>query len=437
MLRRSGILSAFVLVLSLAGSPLVEPVPARGGWPLPGSIGAAEPRPYLIRPDVSTGYATPIDPETLLDAGAQVEIKVPEPGYVQWWCRSGDGSTLATYDGEAMVVRHAATLAVRHRFALEWGLHWCALSRDGSRLVVAIVLDRQHYASPLSWQTYDLETGALVSDIAGGLAGGLEYWLDPDGRSLYQLWWESPLESPDGPKHPTLIAYDLDAGRKRARLTLHEVVAGGWMKTLEREGTDGQIPVMYSPAGVLMPDGKRFVVVHLDRETLTVVDTETMTVERTVSLARPTGFAGRLLGLLSLAPRSAVAAAAQGATLRVALHPDGRHLYVTGTSWAPAEDGYTSRGLGLRLIDVERGLIEAELPEGVEFSVLEPSPDGRSLYVVGPSPGDDAPSPAVDLRRLDAATLETLATRELAPGGTLALIPAQALEAVGATPLEG
>jgi hypothetical protein len=41
----------------------------------------------------------------------------------------------------------------------------------------------------------------------------------------------------------------------------------------------------------------------------------------------------------------------------------------------------------------------------------------------------------MEVRRLDAATLETRAARELEVGGMLQLIPIQALEAVGASPV--
>ena len=104
-------------------------------------------------------------------------------------------------------------------------------------------------------------------------------------------------------------------------------------------------------------DGRQIALVHADRDAVTLIDTETFEVERTVELARPTGLTDRLLGLLSLAPRTALAKEpAEGSTAWGTYAVDGRFLYVWGMRTGILDDGRAeSYSTGLRLVDLSTG----------------------------------------------------------------------------------
>jgi DNA-binding beta-propeller fold protein YncE len=162
------------------------------------------------------------------------------------------------------------------------------------------------------------------------------------------------------------------------------------------------------------PDGRRLAVVHADGAAVTLVDLRNLAVEETVAIGRPTGFVDRVFGWLPFVPQEAAAKnVASGFARMATFHPDGRHLYVFGyENWKNPSGGEDRRGLGLQLVDLESGEIQAEIPADANFWVVIPSPDGESVYVAGGTP-DEVNDTETLVRRFDARTLGPLAERTL------------------------
>jgi hypothetical protein len=169
-----------------------------------------------------------------------------------------------------------------------------------------------------------------------------------------------------------------------------------------------------TPGLAMSPDGRTLAVVHADLEAVTPIDPERLVVGRTIELARPTSWRDRLGALLPLALQEAEAKQAEeGTWIAASFGADGRHLYLTGSQTEFGDRNRpTFRDLGVRVVDLERGTIAAELPSGSAIDWALPAPDGRSIYVLGPKDPEERASAGVVLRRLDALTLEPLAERQ-------------------------
>lgn len=78
-----------------------------------------------------------------------------------------------------------------------------------------------------------------------------------------------------------------------------------------------------------------------------------------------------------------------------AVSPDGRWLYLSGSSYAPqfntsgAWTGEQQTGLGLLKIDAQTGQVVGSWSAGVSYWLLTFSQDGQSLYLFGPPPGNN------------------------------------------------
>jgi hypothetical protein len=368
---------------------------------------------------------TQLDPETLADFAAGPAIETCASPYS---CAiSADGSTVVTTDGgwsaddessprSTVVVRDGLTGPERARFDLPGHLEMPRLSDDGSRLVVQRLDAVAEDVSPLplpSWQVYRTAGGKLLATVeADGRAGWRESRIDSAASRLYHFA-VAPVLGGSTPWPVELIAHDLSTGAEIGRLWLPDVLTGSWQT--ERVIDGDPLRAMLAPGLAISPDGRQIALVHADRDAVTLIDTETFEVERTVELARPTGLTDRLLGLLSLAPRTALAKEpAEGSTAWGTYAVDGRFLYVWGMRTGILDDGRAeSYSTGLRLVDLSTGAVQAEGMPGVHIHSLNATPDGRSLYVLGWDKlrSENGFADVFPLVRLDAATLQAQAMR--------------------------
>jgi plastocyanin len=337
---------------------------------------------------------------------------------------SADGSTLAFFGTDAtIVIRDGLMGPERIRFSPNGTVGELALSRDGRRLVAAVIVDYSPAnLHPPAWKVFDTADGRLLASVQNVEPGDpWEEWsVDADARRLYRLTYadgSGEAVSATGP-HPTvLIAHDLATGAEVGRVDLPEVRAGFWQSEEMVAIGGGEEPLMKEllPALAVSPDDRLLVIAHADEDALTLIDTERMTVERTMPLARPVSMRSRLVDLLPLVPQSAAAKALEGTMLQAVFAPDGQRLYLYGVRFGVESGEPVFRGLGLRAVDVESGEIEATALGEAPIERVVPSPDGGSLYVAGPAidaatAADLAAIPYL-LRRLDAGTLDVVAER--------------------------
>jgi dipeptidyl aminopeptidase/acylaminoacyl peptidase len=205
-----------------------------------------------------------------------------------------------------------------------------------------------------------------------------------------------------------LIAYDLESGEKAGEVELPEVLIGS--RQTDQTVNDQPVWAFLEPAVELSPDGRQLAVVHADAAKVTLLEAQTLTVERTLALKHSTGL------LDHFAPAVAHAKGPSEGTIRQAVFsPDGQYLYIFSQEfWVNQEDAPTERGLWL--VDLTQGNIVAEALPEYQIQWVRPAPDG-SVYVFGTTDERMAPyeirstSPSI-LGRLDALTLEPLAQRE-------------------------
>jgi hypothetical protein len=192
-----------------------------------------------------------------------------------------------------------------------------------------------------------------------------------------------------------------------------------------------EIPVFnqMSPAVALSSDGSQLAVIDPTTEQLTLIETATLKVASTQSLSRAEGIGQRFWQWLGIAPRTVEAKFMIGRQLEAVFAPDGDHLYLWGTESSIGDTAEEAErlGLGVRLIDIDNGLIVAEAMEGMALDGVSLSPDGVSVYVNGSTDPSYSPPvhPPYELRLLDGQTLETLAEREILWYSRLVVVPTE------------
>ena len=356
---------------------------------------------------------TPLEPSTLADLPEGVlDLGDTDAS----WTLSTDGSTLAEVGYEAgrpdaaaatVVIRDVVDGAERARFAvsLPGNAGTPRLSHDGRRLVLAAT---DWTGLEQSWYVFDNAGRPLGTSTGMGVAaawcGGHDGCLDPAARRLYRLILSDATAA--RPQPTALVAHDLDAGRTIGRLELPYVLAQSSTRWIE------QVPVhdVLQPGVALSPDGRRLAIAHADRAAVTLVDAERLVVERTIALREPANLLDRLAGLLPFAPVAAAAKAQNGTSLHAVFAPDGRRLYLFGSTAEVGADifdaeAYEATGLGLRVVDLATRQVTEALREAWIDAVL-PTPDGHRLYVASLSDAG-----ASCLWRLDARSLAVQAER--------------------------
>lgn len=206
----------------------------------------------------------------------------------------------------------------------------------------------------------------------------------PDGRTLYSLGYVVGAENVTFGA-PFIIAIDAETGRERARVELPGVKAGMYQERLEPAGVKFRA---YVPGLAMSPDGRRYYVFHADRDAFTVVNLETMEIERTVDLEQTLSLRERISSWWEPVARAKDDIGSGGAR-NLMVSPDGRWLYAFGTTprMVPAKGG----PFPFRLEDVSTGIQVIDTRTMREVARIAPgearsaslSPDGRYLYVVG------------------------------------------------------
>lgn len=388
----------------------------------------------------------PIDPLTLEDM-TTVEPLV----FDREWPNiavSGDGSTFVVIDPSRgpledwISVRDGVHGPERLTITTEEAVFNPRLSDDGSWLVV----EPQLICGPSGcdervWYTYDTNTGELMSTIRSD--AGDPVWpdlIDPAGQRLYQPFYEgSP--PPTYPATPTpvnisevgpwplqIAAYDLTTGREIDRIILPDVFAGSWQGESVDKMYVGEI---LHPAMALAPDGTAIAVVDAPMERLTLIDTATLEIVEIHDVHAPKSLTSRLLAWLGIAPQIVQAKASEGRMLSAAFSADGQHLYLSGHEIDVGDtiEDISGHGFGLMRIDLRNGEITGDALTSRELVDVIPSPDGRSVYALGPkTPWWDSDGQFSDyvLHRLDARTLEPLAERTFASWPNIRLLPIDA-----------
>lgn len=386
--------------------------------------------PDLLPPGMTL---VPLDAQTLGDRQDRPPLSLA----TRFMTVSPDGALLATFDyvrpggplsppGETTVtIRDNRTGAVRGSFHSPAPVLGTRLSRDGARLVV------QPYpsgnASPNEWDVLDTADGHLLATVNAVPSNDyLPTLIDADAQALYRFITAAPAATVPGPRPISLIAYDLRTGTERGRLALPEVTTGSWPTGRTVRGD--AVPAQLSPAIALSPDGRQIAIVHADADRVTLVDTQPLTIARTISL---TG-GSRLLDILGLIPQPVAAKGlAVGTSRDVIYAPDGRSLYLSGVqTLLDDHDAQTFHSLGLTRLDLARNTVAADALPGRTINWVLPAPDGQSIFVFGPKEGEGdshilLPNIPSLLQRLDARTLAIQAAREFPSyrGGRLIQAP--------------
>jgi len=392
--------------------------------------------PLGLPPDQSPPSMTlvPLDARTLSDR----QDRPPLTFATRFITVSPDGALLATFDyvraggplsppGDTTVtIRDNRTGAARGSFHPPAPVIGTRLSRDGARLVV------QPYPSggapPDEWDVLDTADGHLLATVNAAPSNDyVPTLIDADAQALYRFITAAPAATAPGPRPISLIAYDLRTGAERGRLALPEVTTGSWPTGRMVQGE--AVRAALSPGIALSPDGRQIAIAHADTDRVTLIDTQHLTIARTINL---TGGSG-LLHVLGLIPQPVAAKGPPGVgTSRDAIYaPDGRSLYLSGAqTLLDDHDAQTFHSRGLTRLDLTRNTITADALPGRTINWVLPAPDGQSIFVFGPKEGEgdshillpDVPSL---LQRLDARTLAVRAEREFPSyrGGRLIQAP--------------
>jgi hypothetical protein len=370
-------------------------------------------------PKVSTVYAVqqtanganllPLDPLTLADKPGS-PVAAPTAN----WAVSADGSTMATFDyvqGAAMIiVRDGFTGPVRARFSapISGLISDIQLNADGSR----VLINRQ--MEPSQWAVIDTTSGKLLMSL-DTKSPKLNYdtpmsadrlQLSPDGSRLYRFVFTDRADA-TGPQPLRISEYDVATGEQIATQADAEIQVGSWQT---QGSTEAESVSHYQRPGIaISPDGRQIAIVHPDGKAVTLIDAKDLTVKRTVTLTQQTGFLERALRKLGLAPQSAAAKMLDGVMRSAVYSPDGTTLYTWGdTITTNATDGL--QGPGFTRIDLKTGTA-TQIFQGALIGQVQPSPDGTSLYLTGYVPVMHTSTPQHFVRRLDPASLKTLAER--------------------------
>lgn len=420
--RRVASVAAVLVLLVVGGGALALVLPhvLRGDAVRQGTIVATPPFGLYVTDAYDGSGLLPIDPRTLADrsdrpllapdvtrSGPAAMVVSPDRGtiavvaYMSPGDPSGAGITIRVFD--------ARTGDKRAEFHPALPVIIDALTADGSQLVGR------------DWPPKDLNVPRRVLDATDGrllatfpppapaatccltrLVGDLA------GRRTYGLLVPGSDGPASGPRVPTLIAWEPRSGRELGRLPLDGMLAGFWQTDRVVDGHP--VNASLDPGIALSPDGRRIAVLSAQENLLTLIDAEAMRVLWTRTVAPQGGG----LDWLGLGVRSAAAKGeTEGARRDLVFSADGRRLYASGSSTRLDErDEPVITPLDLLAItadDSGGGRVVATGSAHDIVNWLRVTPDGAALYVCVSPRGGAQPSFVV--RRLDPATLATLAER--------------------------
>lgn len=308
-----------------------------------------------------------------------------------------------------IVIRDLQTGAERSRFHPPVNGLVPVISADGTRLVVKPFPPGRYYPTA-EWYVVDANTGqplVHIHDVDTSCFRGGAGLFDPAVQKRVYCPVELAITEARGPEALRIVAYDLKSAAKAGEVELPEVLTGGWRTG---QTVDNQpVWAFLEPAVVLSPDGQQLAVVHADADLVTLIEAESLTVERTMALKQPTSLWDWF------APRIAQAKGASEGTFRHAVFsPDGGYLYVFSQEIRVSSDEAPDRR-GLRLVDLTQGHVMAEALPEYQIQWVQPAPDG-SVYVFGTTDhslgaSEIRPTSPSMLWRLDALTLEILVQR--------------------------
>ncbi len=379
-------------------------------WSDDGGAPAAEPPELIEGFDVyrvtgtteSAAHLQQIDPETLddIEAGHRFDITFP-------YVLSQDGSTVVWIETgpnqeRIIVVGDGLGGSEQLRFQPPVWTGSPILSNDGSRLLLMGRLEAG--SEPPFWYIYDTATGELVSTIQRDSRLGMDQiFFSPDGATLYQVW-TAPANSPDAPEPLQIITYDTSSGEKTGTVSLSDVPAG-------YGNLDPMIQVQEStflrPTAIISPNGNIIAISHADQHIITIVNAETLEIEKSFSLDIPTSTPDE--------PSPAPYARSE-----IVFTPDSSQLYFFG--WVVGSLPSANQ-FGLMLVDIEQGAIVATGQEGLQVQHILPTPDGESLYVFSTQPFALGIDDEQIIHRLDASTLEIEAERSFVEFNVIIIDP--------------
>lgn len=420
--RRAASVAAVLVLLVVGGGALALVLPRvlRGGAVPPGTLVAAPPFGLYVTDAYDGSGLLPLDPRTLADRserpllGPDVTrsrsssmVISPDRGTIAVIAYTSPGDPSGA--GIAIRVFDARTGTERARFQPALPVIIDALSADGGQLIGR------------DWPPKDLNVPRRVLDATDGRllatfpapAPAATCCLtrllgDPAGRRTYGLLVPGSDGPASGPRVPTLVAWEPRSGRELGRLTLDGILAGFWQTDRVIDGRP--VNASLDPGLALSPDGRRIAVLSAQENLLTLIDAEAMRVLWT----RPLAERGGGLDWLGLGARPAAAKGElEGASRTLVFSADGRRLYASGTSTRLDDRGEPVIApldlLAISAADDGGGRIVAAEPTRAVVNWISVAPDGAALYV-SLSQGDGAQS-SFTMRRLDPATLATLAER--------------------------
>jgi hypothetical protein len=421
-----------ILVVSVASWCVLPGDAAHGQTEAPPALFVAD---FSVNDGSGSGELRELDPLTLVDGGhvgattpaAEAVPVTPGGNFVyREWVGSADGTTAVTIEWpredpirRIVTVRRGIEGAVVSRFdvpgrlgqAIPLGQPGASfLSADGSRLVLLSEDDRATPAAGggMIWSVFATADGRRIAEFRAPAVGprfvGWEFvslaTIDPAGARLYRL---APIEgsSVSGVYAVRLIVTDLATGAEAGSLDLPEIRAGGrsW------DGTAADLDTLFWPGIAISPDGRELAVVRPDGAAILLIDTQRLSISRTLTLAAP------------LTVRSATPQATEAHNVRwhATYAAEGRQLLVTGFH----DEGSAIRAGDLQRIDLMSGQLVARAPLA-GWVELCASADGRSIYLTSFAT-DEPMTPGLVIRRLDARTLATEAERTL-PGRRYAVV---------------
>jgi hypothetical protein len=169
----------------------------------------------------------------------------------------------------------------------------------------------------------------------------------------------------------------------------------------------------WTPGFALSPDGTQIAILDGHSAKLTLLAAPSLRIEGTESVTRQTSGLEEIAAALGLGPAVAEAKGqSQGTSLQIEYMPQGRSLLVTGTRFLPDSTHPVGRAqsLGIWLIDIASGRIEASLPDSRRIMGIWPAPDGSGIYSVAEAWHKGQGWLAI-LRRHDPTSLRVTATR--------------------------